>query len=181
MSIATEQSAHASTARSSVPFTPQNDPFVAVPSYVMEATMQTLTRTRHSLICLSELFRQGSLGNSEMCFPGLLEYLITDLEEADSLLTVSTSTSAVEVDVDVDVAVDDTTTLRFPANVIYPHAEVDHLLAAWRAYDAVLKNAPKISRSTQRRRDLAADALYEVMFMACTGDTLADFPMDLTA
>lgn len=71
-------------------------------------------------------------------------------------------------------------TIRFPANVIFPRPETDNLLAAWLAYDKALLASPKISAMTHRRRDVAADALYDLMFMASTGETLADLPASVS-
>lgn len=62
------------------------------------------------------------------------------------------------------------------ARAIFPRPETDALLAAWLAYDARLKSEPNVSAMTQRRRDLAADALYDLMFLASTALTKADVP-----
>lgn len=62
------------------------------------------------------------------------------------------------------------------ARAIFPRPETDALLAAWFAYDARLKAAPCLSAMTQRRRDIAADALYDLMFLASTALTKADLP-----
>lgn len=59
---------------------------------------------------------------------------------------------------------------------IFPRPETDALLAAWLAYDAKLKAEPSLSAMTQRRRDIAADALYDLMFLASTARTKADAP-----
>ena len=60
------------------------------------------------------------------------------------------------------------------ARAIYPRPETDTLLAAWLAYDAKLKAEPNMSAMTRRRRDIAADALYDLMFLASTALTKAD-------
>ncbi|TCS35784.1 hypothetical protein EDC30_10983 [Paucimonas lemoignei] len=66
--------------------------------------------------------------------------------------------------------------ILLPAIAILPRPEVDNLLEAWLAYDKALMASPRLSHMTQVRRDRAADALYDVMFMASTGTTLADLP-----
>ncbi|WP_025918272.1 hypothetical protein [Herminiimonas sp. CN] len=65
------------------------------------------------------------------------------------------------------------------ARAIFPRPETDALLEAWFAYDAKLKAAPCLSAMTQRRRDVAADALYDLMFLASTALTKADVPPPL--
>lgn len=68
----------------------------------------------------------------------------------------------------------DTTLPR--AMVIFPRPETDALLAAWIAYDARLKAEPRLSDMTQQRRDSAADALFDLMFLASSAHTKADTP-----
>jgi|GEM_PF-4758492 len=67
------------------------------------------------------------------------------------------------------------------ARVIFPRPETENLLAAWIAYDARLKAEPSLSAATEERRDIAADALYDVMYLACSAMTKADVPAPQSA
>lgn len=62
------------------------------------------------------------------------------------------------------------------ARAIFPRVETGDLLAAWFAYDAKLEAAPHLSAATERRRDAAANALYDLIFLAATDMTKADVP-----
>lgn len=68
------------------------------------------------------------------------------------------------------------------ALAIFPRPETDALLDAWRAYDAKLQAEPNVSAMTLHRRDAAADALYDLMFLASTARTKDDPPpLDATS
>ena len=81
MTSSTEQSLH-------VPFPPKfhDTPTVTVPFEVIDITANTLMRSRHSLMVLSQLLKRGSLDDLEVCLSSMLDVLIENMEMADQLV-----------------------------------------------------------------------------------------------
>lgn len=81
MTSSTEQSLH-------VPSSPFsfNSPDVAVPFEVLDITANTLMRSRHSLMVLSQLLKRGSLDDLEVCLSSMLDVLIENMEMADQMI-----------------------------------------------------------------------------------------------
>ena len=81
MTSSTEQSLH-------VPFPPDFHavPTVIVPFDVLDITANTLMRSRHSLMVLSQLLKRGSLDDLEVCLSSMLDVLIENMEMADQMI-----------------------------------------------------------------------------------------------
>lgn len=66
---------------------------VTIPLPLMQSVTNDLSRAHLSLQALSELFKNGSLGNEEACLPHLLSYMVQDLEHCNDTLLSHTKES----------------------------------------------------------------------------------------
>ena len=61
---------------------------VTFPLETMQCATKDISRAMLSLTALTELFRNGSLGNEEACMPHLLAYIVEGLQQCNENIAV---------------------------------------------------------------------------------------------